>query len=120
MPSSRPETPRNLIVVHLMTFCRRNVNGTNFVSTTRNQHIPQYWCACLYFRHVAAVANEHLCPLPYLPLNHEACLTSACRPCSGSCWAMGATSSLADRANIAAGGAWPSTYLSVQNVIDCG
>uniref|UniRef100_A0A915PMR7 cathepsin X n=1 Tax=Setaria digitata TaxID=48799 RepID=A0A915PMR7_9BILA len=70
----------------------RNVNGVNYASVDRNQHIPQ-----------CRKQTEY---------------RSAFQDFSDSQHA-GATSALADRFNIKRKGAWPSAYLSIQEVIDC-
>jgi len=62
------------------TFSWANVNGTNWLTPSRNQHIPQY---------------------------------------CGSCWAMSATSVLADRMKIMRNAQWPEYMVAVQTVVYC-
>jgi cathepsin X len=61
-------------------FSWTNVNGTNFCTSSRNQHIPTY---------------------------------------CGSCWAMSATSALADRIKITRNAAWPDYEVAVQSIVYC-
>ncbi|XP_016340901.1 cathepsin Z-like [Sinocyclocheilus anshuiensis] len=89
----------------------RNIDGKNYVSVTRNQHIPQNcgscWAHGLHQRTRSSDSGQYSRVkrnrVQKIQLKHIdfSVLNS-------------------DRINIKRKGAWPSAYLSVQNVIDCG
>jgi len=78
----------------------RNLNGVNYASINRNQHIPQ-WCGLK-----ALLIHSLRSP----PLHS---------PAVGSCWAHASTSALADRFKMARKNAYPDVEFSIQNIIAC-
>ena len=87
------------------------------LTPVRNQHIPVYCGSC--WAHGEIGFFEFLFRRAERERRPEKKLTS--REKKNSLHKTAATSSLADRDNIRRGaGAFPMTYLSVQNVIDCG
>uniref|UniRef100_A0A8B9YNP7 Cathepsin Z n=1 Tax=Bos mutus grunniens TaxID=30521 RepID=A0A8B9YNP7_BOSMU len=143
----------------------RNVNGVNYASVTRNQHIPQYCGSCWAHGSTSAMAGPYSWTWPSLPPDalrlawtpdtsnltcssfppppsppnqffpdlliapgeHLPSLTLAeAQKHIGHLFFTFRQSghraglSLQDRINIKRKGAWPSTLLSVQHVIDCG
>ena len=70
----------------------RNVNGVNYCSPTRNQHIPVYCGSCWVFGTTGNAASD---------------------------WIVLFSGALNDRFNIARKNKWPMTMVSPQEIIDC-
>ncbi|VDM40962.1 unnamed protein product [Toxocara canis] len=87
----------------------RNVNGINYCSPTRNQHIPVYCGSCWVF---GATGECHY--LLHLGQAWSDKLRNLQLPVS--VFLHGA---LTDRFNIARKNKWPMTFLSPQEIIDC-
>lgn len=99
----------------------RNIEGKNYVSTTRNQHIPQYCGSCWAMGATSALAGDVSRMSAGGGGEVTDCRLDDCRNLSTlSSHQQLLSSTLPDRINIKRKGAWPSAYLSVQNVIDCG
>jgi len=84
----------------------RNVNGTNFLTESRNQHIPTVSDCVLWCCGVVVCGARGMClHYVFLPAPMQYC---------GSCWAFGTLSSLNDRLKIANKGAYPEVILAPQ------
>ena len=88
-----------------------NVNGVNYLTESRNQHIPQ--CASPVPL-VASGAYDKYTGVGQLTHHH-----TPCADC-GSCWAFGTTSSLSDRLNIMHNKTGQAFNLAPQVLINCG
>ena len=90
------------------------VNGMNYLTVTRNQHIPQckinsYTYIIFGFVSILKLHPTCTCILTYYFIFLDC----------GSCWAHAATSALSDRIKIMRNASWPDFNISPQVLISC-